>query len=212
MAKQVPGTQFFWDQKTGRYRDARGRFVSWSRVQTGLYETMNNAAGNMRDLAQALRDGRISLQAWRDIMAIEIRNLHAASAAVAKGGWGKMTPADWGRVGSAVRKELWYLNRMAGEIVSGKQRLDGTLLRRAAMYGQAGKKTFANQQGVEADRLGYDEEHSELGAAEHCDECVGEADRGWVSIGSLIPIGFRLCMNNCACKMSYRNSKTGKQW
>ena len=91
MAKQVPGTKFYWDSKTGRYRDARGRFVSWSRVQTGLYETMNNAAGNMRDLAQALREGRISLQAWRDIMAIEIRNLHSASAAAAKGGDRKST-------------------------------------------------------------------------------------------------------------------------
>ena len=101
---------------------------------------------------------------------------------------------------------------MAKEIASGKQRFDGTMLRRAVMYGLAGKKTFALLRGIGAAAQGYDEEHSELGAAEHCDECVGESERGWVEIGSLIPIGWRTCMSNCACKMQYRNSKTGKLW
>ena len=210
MARNLPPSPYRWNERAGRYQDARGRFVSWRAVQRSLYETVDTARDAIKDLAQDLRDGKLSLQAWRDAMATEIRNLHAASAAAAKGGWAQMTPADWGRVGGRVRGELWYLNRLAGEIVSGKQRLDGSFLRRAAMYGDAGKRTYAAQESVEAGRHGFDEEHSELGTAEHCDECVAEASKGWVPIGTLIGIGLRACMNSCACTMHYRNSRPGE--
>lgn len=209
MAKPAPPT-YRWDERSGRYRDSRGRFVSWRQVRKALDQTIANSVDAIDGLAQQLREGKISLQAWRDAMAVEIRNVHAASIAAAKGGWAQMTPADWGRVGGRVRGQLWYLRRFANEIAAGKVKLDGVFLRRAGMYGRAGVASYVLQDGIEAQGYGYDEEMSQLGTAEHCEECVSEAARGWAPIGSLIPIGSRTCISYCACTMLYRNSQTGK--
>ena len=55
---------------------------------------------------------------------------------------------------------------------------------------------------------GYTEYRNVLGLAEkHCDgagSCLGESSRGWVAIGSLIPIGARTCGGNCLCSYEYR--------
>jgi hypothetical protein len=60
---------------------------------------------------------------------------------------------------------------------------------------------------------GYDEESNLLAPAEHCEgqgSCVEQTTRGWVPVGSLIPIGGRLCVTNCKCQIRYRNSETGE--
>ena len=80
MAKPFPPT-YRWDERSGRYRDSRGRFVSWRQVRKALDQTIANSVDAIDGLAQQLREGKISLQAWRDAMAVEIRNVHAASIA-----------------------------------------------------------------------------------------------------------------------------------
>jgi hypothetical protein len=56
----------------------------------------------------------------------------------------------------------------------------------------------------------FDQEHLELGEAEHCDECLEDSAMGFVPIGSLRSIGDRLCLTNCHCRLVYRNGPDGE--
>jgi hypothetical protein len=56
----------------------------------------------------------------------------------------------------------------------------------------------------------FDQEHLELGESEHCDQCLSDSAKGFVPIGSLGPIGSRLCLNNCHCRLVYRLGDDGQ--
>ena len=96
-------------------------------------------------------------------------------------------------------KGLWvyeFLDNFARQIADGTQRLDGTFLRRVALYNNAGRETYHLFERNAMRNSGYDEERRVLGQADHCDECVSESAAGWRPIGQMIPIGQRICKTN----------------
>jgi len=115
-----------------------------------------------------------------------------------------MTAQDQGRLGPRVKEQYHYLANFAAQIESGQQRLDGTFLRRVTLYTQAPRGTYHDYETRGKQEQGYTECRNELGAADHCEQCVGETARGWVPIGALVPIGQRLCLSNCRCSVIYR--------
>jgi hypothetical protein len=89
-----------YDQRIGRYRDLRtGQLVSQQTVRTALDRVLDTAERDARAVTQALRDRTISVADWQREMATNIRRSHAASAALAHGGWANMTPQSVGRDG-----------------------------------------------------------------------------------------------------------------
>lgn len=193
-----------WSERTGQYIDSKGRFVSRATVRGSLDAAIQKSGREIRSLTQSLRDGVISLPDWQVRMAVEIKRGHVASAMLAKGGRMQLTPADLGRVGNLIREQYAYLRGFALEIEKGKQKLDGTALRRADLYGQSPRHTYHVIDGVEQQRRGMEQERSVLSVSEHCTGCETEAARGWVEIGTLVPIGARNCLSNCKCSMEYR--------
>jgi hypothetical protein len=203
--------EYLWNEKALQYINrSTGRFVPRSEITEQLFKVTKQSSERMRAISQQLRDGNVSLADWQLQMMQEIKTTHLAGAAMQKGGWQQMTQADFGRVGQIVRREYGFLRDLANGIESGKIKLDGRILIRAAQYGQAGRETqllFWNQKA--ADR-GYDQERSVLNPAEHCNECVDEAAKGWQALGEMIPIGRRTCRANDRCDKWYRNSATGE--
>ena len=55
---------------------------------------------------------------------------------------------------------------------------------------------------------GMTEERRVTSDAENCDACLEAADRGWVPIGTLPPIGSLTCLANCLCHFEYRDALT----
>lgn len=210
--KPLPGLpQYEWNQQAGRYVDATTkRFVAWEAVGNQYDKAIKASGDVMRGYAQQLRDGQISLDEWQAAMMGQIKITHLSAMILQKGGVNQLTQSDYGRVGQVIRGEYDYLRNFAKEIASGKQRLDGTLLRRAEMYGQAGRPNYFRFHDLDKKDRGFDEERSVLNPADHCIECVSEADKGWQPIGSIIPIGQRICRVNCKCDKEYRNSVTGE--
>jgi hypothetical protein len=87
----------------------------------------------------------------------------------------------------------------------------GQFIARAESYGAA---VWGNAQEIAratyAREAIFDQEHLELGDAEHCQDCLDDSARGFVSIGSLRNIGDRQCRTNCACRMVYRKGDDGE--
>lgn len=200
----APG--FAWDERIGKYRSVvSGRFVSFSAVRDACASTARASGANIARLADDLRGGRLSLAEWQSGMMREIKILHTAEAAAARGGWAQMSQSDWGYVGSLVKKQYAYLDRFAAQIESGEQALNGRFNVRAGMYGKAGNGTYEEmrRRWQRMDNA-MTEERRVKTASESCPGCIEQAAVGWAMIGTLDPIGAEECRTNCQCYFEYR--------
>lgn len=200
-----PRREYLWDARAGRYRDARTRrYVSEARVRLWLDEALENAEKRVDALASALRSGSVDLVTWQIRMARKIKNVQLYSAAAVKGGWAQLSPADLGRVGQSVRAQLEYLNRFAQQIKRGEQALDGRLNLRARQYANSGRQLYHRIERLEKETRGFTQERNLRYAGDSCAGCVEQTARGWVKIGTLVPVGQRLCRGACKCLPQYR--------
>jgi hypothetical protein len=197
-------SQFTYDPQVRRYRDASGRFLSEATVRAAVDTIITQEAQNVRDLSQRLINREINLAEWQLGMAANLKSLHVAMALAANGGLKNSSPADLGYIGGLIKEQYQFLRDMSKQIKNGQQKLDGTLLARAELYAQSARGTHEKMRERAAKRGGQKEQKSVLGVADHCSQCVGEAKKGWSPIGSLIPIGERICKANCHCTMGYR--------
>jgi hypothetical protein len=196
---------YYWDARTGRYQDVNtGRFVSSAQVRTSLDRFIESSQTRLEALTIQLQGGRLTLAEWETQFALTIKRLACASGALAKGGWAQMTPADWGKVGWEVRRQYEFLHNFALDIGTGKQAMDGRMLVRARMYGQAVRGIYEEVRRADAVDAGKTQERRILGVAEHCLDCVDYARRDWQPIGTLPRIGNSQCLTNCHCTFEYR--------
>jgi len=206
MFQQITG--YGWNSGASRYIDmTTGRFVSQTLVRGGLEDMIDASAANMNLLSQSLLDGNISLANWQSAMMEQIKATHTASAALSQGGWAQMTQSDWGAVGQLIREQYDYLRNFAAQIASGEQPLDGRVLVRADMYGDASNGTFWEMDKRSHIQDGYNEGRRILeSGADHCDDCIAYAADGWMPIDEIPPIGDSQCVTRCRCEIEYRRS------
>lgn len=192
-----------WNEIAGRYINQSGNFVSFADVRSYLDEVLDRHERKIMSLSSALREGSINVQQWQAGMKDALKDLHLVSGALARGGWAQMSQADYGRVGSQLRFQYERLAKFAQQIERGLP-FDGRFIRRTQLYAQSGRVSYTAALRQEMALRGYTEEQSVLAAADHCSECVAEADKGWVKIGTLINIGERICKSNCRCHLEFR--------
>lgn len=206
----MPFPLFTWDRLALRYRDSGGRFVSRREVRQALDDTLRSLRHEMRGITQDMRAGKLTVGEWHVAMRDAVKDVHLFSAALAKGGWDQLTQADYGRVGQIVRGQYGYLSDFAIGMAFGNVPTDGRVLVRTDLYFEAGRGTFHAIEDASIDETEFDQERSVLHPADHCDECIEEAEAGWQPRGQMVPIGQRQCMSRCRCTKQYRNSQTGE--
>ena len=160
---------------------------------------------NLEELAQKLRDGKITTAQWQAAMREYIRSLHRQAAATAMGGMENVSQSMWGYVGSLVKKQYAYLDKFAQDIIKNPDAwLNGRLLVRMKLYERAEWGTFEQVIRRDMEDQGYDEERRVLGSADHCPGCLEQASLGWQQINTLDAIGEEECSTNCHCVFEYR--------
>ena len=206
---------FTFDQRirsgAGGYRDSKtGRIISSASVRAELDAAIDAAMLDTRNLSLSLQQGQIDLKEWQIAMRRRVKDVNITAAVAQRGGWEQMTQADWGRVGQRIKTQYEFLDNFANDIATGKQSLDGRFLVRSQMYDEAAISTYDRFERNAMKNAGYDEERNVLEpGVEHCPGCLAEADKGWASIGELVPIGERTCLTRDRCTIEYRNSETG---
>lgn len=195
---------YTFDPRTGRYRAPNGRLVPRAEIRDAVDRAIAALRRQASDVTAQLRAGTISVDEWETAMRQVVKDTHLLNMVASRGGWDQMTQADFGRVGQIVRTQYNYLGGFAAEIGAGIQPLDGRVTVRAQMYADMGRATYETDQRVQQRALGASEERSILHPADHCDDCIAEAAKGWQPIGTLIPIGERQCLSNCACTFMYQ--------
>lgn len=161
---------------------------------------------NLQQLSRQLQNGDITLAEWQAAMRDYLRAEYITAMELAKGGRGNITQSDWGFVGSELKKQYQYLDGFANDIANNPDKwLNGnSLFERMRLYSDSAYTSLADMIQREMLAAGFTEEINELGDADHCEECLQETAKGWSPIGSLIPIGDRICIVKCKCSMKYR--------
>ena len=187
---------------SGRYRDERGRFVASSTVRRELDRYLDTA-DPAKALAEALRGRQVSLADWEVAMRRHVKNTQLNAVAMERGGYANMTPSDFGRVGQIVREQYGYLKGFAADIASGKQKLDGTLARRASLYSQSARNSYYRSKAANATGK-VTHQMSVRSARDSCWQCR-ELDRKVFRIDDAsFPLpGRRVCNHNCQCHLTY---------
>jgi hypothetical protein len=189
-----------WSESAGRFVDARGRFVDARPV---VNDIADGASARMAAASERMLAGDLSLAEWQAEMMRTVKLSQLAASTIAHGGTARMGFPEYGAAGREIRNQYDYLRTFAAQVASGEQPLNGGLLSRARQYGQAARVTFEREYSRDQRNRGYQMERNVLHPAEHCAVCVSESARGWVPIGSLIPIGSRTCRANDRCTVAY---------
>lgn len=199
-------TGYTWSERAQQYRGSDGRFVPRDLVRQALDSVVQASSQEVRRLSESLQTGRLSVADWQVQMAREIKTLHLAAAASARGGWAQMAPSDLGWTGQRIRADYAYLREFAREVASGRQPPDGRLLNRADLYAQSARVTARRMETRLALRTGPAQARRRLAAADHCATCLSEAARGWQPAGTLRAIGDTQCRVRDRCTIEYRAS------
>ena len=118
----------------GRYRSlATGRTVARARILELLDAQVNLRADRLARLTMDFTASRIGAQGWVETMRNELRRAHLQNSSLGIGGWERMGPKQWGRIGYALREDYRRLAAFAEEIASGKLS-EAQILNRLNMY------------------------------------------------------------------------------
>ena len=191
---------------TGRYRDkSTGRYVKPTVVRDSLDTYLAKSTTGVTDvLTSQLRAGVINTDDFHRSMKAHVKTVHNNAVMLERGGRKAMTQADWGRSGGYIARQNKYLDGMVSDIKSGKQKLDGTLTRRASMYTEAARESFYKSRMSRAGDVGATHVASRLSPADHCEECV-KFDGVFYEIGDkkYKHPGQRICLTSCKCYEIY---------
>jgi hypothetical protein len=186
-----------------RLRDAvRERRLSPDQGRRIVRRLIADAAALVRSATDALVAGVLRLGPWFGAMRDALLPRHfAASFAVLN--HPEPPPADLDVIAAESQRQVGYLERFRGQLATAEQLLSGAAAR-SELYASALWGLAQNVGRAKAKRDGFTYERNILGPSDHCDGCLAETHRGWVSIGDLVPVGERLCLARCGCWIETR--------
>lgn len=202
-----------WDDRTLSYRPGADPThpVSERTIARLMEDNLAAHRANIADLTSRLAAGKVGLAEWQRGVADSMRDAHLQARALAVGGRDRMTARDFGSVGGFMRYDTQRLARFGAQVEAGTLSA-AQVAARAQLYGQANvRRSYERGRLTAAQEGGYQQERRILAAeAAHCQGCADEAQRGWVQLGSLAPIGGHECKANDRCAKEVRYSATSR--
>jgi hypothetical protein len=127
-------------------------------------------------------------------------------AALAVGGLRQITTHEQARTEERIREQKSFLIRF---YTQGPFLSDAQAVARISQYAGATYGTYQEARRSSHAEAGKDEARRVLDeGAEHCADCLILAERDWVPIDELVPIGESECGANCRCDVEYRIAAT----
>jgi hypothetical protein len=195
-----------WDAGVNRYRsDETGRFVARQRITELLERSTAERETRLRSGVQAMLDGRISENTWYVRTANMLSRDHLQHAALAAGGWDRLTPADRAGIAQRLSEQFTYLRDLGKEVTAGTVS-DAQALARMDMYVGDSRAEFYEIERAHLPAAPEGEttiEIRDLGEPyRHCPECLAYHSRGWQYAGDLpLPTEQCSCQGNCRCEL-----------
>lgn len=196
-----------WNPGAARYIDlTTGRFVSETFIEQTIEGRIDEGFERLQNMLAAVLDGGVPVETWQEAFAVELRRGHTQMMALGKGGWSRVTPSDWGKVGAKLKKEYGYLRDFAQAVADGRVSI-GQIMDRMNQYASGVWSSYWKGDTAAKQDAGFDEEMRVLNsAAKHCSGCPELAGH-WEPIGTLPAPGEGApCRHKCRCGKRYRKS------
>lgn len=149
--------------------------------------------------------GDISFSQMQSVLNTEIRNINIQLYSFGRGGFAQVDEIDRQIMEGILTEEYTFSANFVTDIQSGKMTAAG-VNNRFNKYIDHARQSFWEGSRESAKAAGFTQERRVLNPAEHCRDCKGYADQGWVGIGTLPRPGQASeCRSNCKCSMEYRN-------
>lgn len=208
-----------WNASLNRYQDDQsGRIMARDEVLGFLSNLLESSTSINDSLAGLVANGQLSPLDWRNAMREELKLSYIQDYLLGRGGLEMMTQADWGSVGGMLADQYRYLEDFVDDIAAGNL-TEAQIRSRAAMYFNSSREAYERAFRIGAIAAGADEVFWEINPdAENCPDCERFTAMGWQPIeanpyeGAYPGSGDTLCLTNCACALSYRNSVTGEEF
>ena len=200
---------YVWDPDLQQYRGPRGTFVKRQKITALLERSINGRERRILDGAQALYDGKITPKVYAARTAELVKRQHLQNSALAAGGWDRLTPADYGRIGGNLRSEYKHLAGLANGIANGTVSTAQAQNRLHMYMGNARKEFYAVERAhLPKPKAGMTRmERRQLNPADHCGDCIGYAAQGWQAEGILpVPGEGSQCDGNCRCSLDRKET------
>lgn len=195
----LPG--YAWNDKLHNYVDgSTGRMVKRNDINDLLREVTQGSEKRLQNYGMMAADAQMTPRQFYEAMQQEIKLLTNSNAALAKGGWAQMTPADWGRNGYQLRQEYANLRQFAQEIADGT--LSGAQIEaRAKLYANTTYARYWEIRTEQETAAGKQEERLVTSKDDRvCEECLAQEAMGWQPIGSYNPP----IHAGCRCDVEYQ--------
>lgn len=195
----LPG--YAWDKRLNRYVDLEsGKMIARAKIQALLTEVTQDSANTVGRLAESVIKGELTPRQFYEAAQITLKHLHNANAALAVGGWDRMTPSDWGRNGGILRSEYRHLAEFTRQISAGELS-EKQIVARAKTYVDSAFSRYWKLDREMQKRNGKKQERLRtVGDELVCEICIATEKSGWQPIGTVaLPqhIG-------CRCGLDYR--------
>jgi len=110
-----------WDASASRYRsDETGRFVARTRIMDLLERSTTEREGRLRAGVQAMLDGRISENTWFARASSMLQREYVQNAALAAGGWDRLTDADRAGITTRLADQFTHLRQLGADMTKGE--------------------------------------------------------------------------------------------
>jgi len=190
--------EWSYDRKVGRYRNEKGQFLSKKAVGAIVDGRISKLEQQLKSFTEKLVNGSITLDQWQGSVREAIKIAHIQVATIGYGGKAEMGRSEYGRIGQRLRSEYTYLQ--------GFVRISAPMaMARIGLYAQSVRGSYWQGTEMKEQQRGFSMMRRVLdNQAVHCQDCIGYAARGIVSIGSLPMPGVRCeCGARCKCSVVY---------
>lgn len=156
----------------------------------------------LAELATLAAEGGITEAQFIMLMREEIKSTYIQQYLIVNGST-NMSQSDWGTLGSLIKEQYKYLDGFAGEIGN---LTEAQIKARMDMYINSSRSANAAAMQNLEQANGASMMRWVLGETEdHCEDCLGYVNQGWVTIGEL-PLpgdGESQCLTNCKCSVEF---------
>lgn len=202
---------FTYDTRVARYRDmTTGRFVPRSRGENSIMRLLerhvSSAEQRMGNIVQGIAAGEIAPGVGQVMLRDELRRLSLSNSALAKGGWDRLTPADYGRAGRQLRDTYARVSNLVTDLRDGNASVAQAMNRIQGYAGEARQLFFVAEREAMRTTGQRMEARRTLNPAEHCADCLALAALGWQPMEQ-VPVpgdGSTRCGTHDRCSIEYR--------
>jgi hypothetical protein len=211
----APAARFWFDPARIRFGLGTQGLIPPTAVRHALNIYLHRAAAELAQLTIATGRGIVPVSTWQDAMTSSIKDVQLVNAAVGRGGSLAIQPGDLREISQYIEYQLGRLDRFAVQL---EQEVDiptpDAAGERAAHYADSAISTYDRMRRHAAEDAEMTLERNLLGNAEHCrpdprrphiPDCPSLSRKGWVPIGTLAPVGERICLWNCKCHIDYES-------